>query len=144
MPYGIDLWEKHSYHKSKKKKTSWFCSSTKCWIDHCYSAAKSCPAVCNPVICSTPGFPVLHHLPEFAETHAHWISNAIQLSHPLSPASLHALKSSQASEYTRLSTQEILMNHFVFSTDHTSLPHPPPQQVASHSSPWALFLCRLT
>ena len=32
---------------------------------------------------STPAFPVLHHLPEFAETHAHWVSDAIQPSHPL-------------------------------------------------------------
>ena len=57
--------------KAKKKKQVGFALPLKCWIDHCYSAAKSCPAVCNPVICSTPGFPVLHHLPEFAETHAH-------------------------------------------------------------------------
>ena len=35
--------------------------------------------------CSTPGFPVLHYLPEFAQTHIHWINNAIQPSHPLSP-----------------------------------------------------------
>ena len=33
--------------------------------------------------CSTPGFPVLHHLPECAQTHVHWIDDAIQLSHPL-------------------------------------------------------------
>ena len=37
---------------------------------------------------STPGFPVLHYLPEFAQTHVHWVSDAIQLSHPLSPALL--------------------------------------------------------
>ena len=35
--------------------------------------------------CSTPAFPVLHHLPEFAQTHAHWVDNAILLSHSLSP-----------------------------------------------------------
>ena len=33
--------------------------------------------------CSTPGFPVLHHLPKFTQTHVHWVSDAIQLSHPL-------------------------------------------------------------
>ena len=33
--------------------------------------------------CSTSGFPVLHHLPEFAPTHIHWVSDAIQPSHPL-------------------------------------------------------------
>ena len=33
--------------------------------------------------CSTPGFPVLHYLPEFAQTHVHWVGDAIKLSHPL-------------------------------------------------------------
>ena len=33
--------------------------------------AWSCPTLCNPMDCSTPGFPVLHHLPEFAQTHVH-------------------------------------------------------------------------
>ena len=35
--------------------------------------------------CSTPGFPVLHYLPEFAQTHVHRVGDAIQPSHPLSP-----------------------------------------------------------
>ena len=37
--------------------------------------------------CSTPGFPVLHHLPELAQTHVHWVDDAIQPSHPLSSPS---------------------------------------------------------
>ena len=37
--------------------------------------------------CSTPGFPVLHHLPEFAQSHVHWVSDSIQPSHPLFPTS---------------------------------------------------------
>ena len=45
--------------------------------------------------CSTPGFPVLHHLPEFAQTHVHWIGDAIQPSHSLSSASPPALNPSQ-------------------------------------------------
>ena len=36
----------------------------------CYSVAQSCPTLCNPMDCSTPGFPVLHHLLEFAQTHS--------------------------------------------------------------------------
>ena len=44
--------------------------------------------LCNPMDCSTPGFPVHHHLPELAQTHVHWVSDAIQPSHPLSPPSL--------------------------------------------------------
>ena len=43
------------------------------------------PTLSNPMDCSTPGFPVLHHLSEVAQTHVHWVSDAIQLSHPLSP-----------------------------------------------------------
>ena len=37
----------------------------------------------DPMTCSTPGFLVLHYLPEFAQTHIHWVSDAIQSSHPL-------------------------------------------------------------
>ena len=47
----------------------------------------SCVRLCNPMDCSTPGFPILHHLPEFAQTHVHWVSDAIQPSHPLSSPS---------------------------------------------------------
>ena len=46
--------------------------------------AQSCPALCGPMDCSTPGLPVHHQLPELAQTHAHWVSDAIQPSHPLS------------------------------------------------------------
>ena len=43
-----------------------------------------CLTLHNLIDCSTPGFPVLHHLPEPAQTHVHWVSDAIQPSHPLS------------------------------------------------------------
>ena len=56
---------------------------------------KSCPILCDPMYYSTPGFPVLHYLLEFAQTHGHWISDAIQLSHPLSLHSPYALNLSQ-------------------------------------------------
>jgi len=56
----------------------------------CFSIAQSCPTHCNPMDCSTPGIPVLHHLPELAQTHVHWIGDAIQLSHLLSFPSLPA------------------------------------------------------
>ena len=42
--------------------------------------------LCDPVNCSTPGFPILHYLLEFAQTHVHWVSDAIQPSHPLPPS----------------------------------------------------------
>ena len=47
------------------------------------SVAQSCPALCNPMNCSTPGFPVYHQLLELAQTHIHWVVDAIQPSHPL-------------------------------------------------------------
>ena len=57
----------------------------------CCSAAQSCWTLCNPMDCSTSGFPVLHCLPEFAQTHVHWVSDAIQPSHPLLSPSPPAL-----------------------------------------------------
>ena len=48
------------------------------------SAAQSCPTLCDPMNRSTPGLPVHHQLPEFTETHVHWVGDAIQPSHPLS------------------------------------------------------------
>ena len=52
----------------------------------CCSLAKSCPTLCDPVDCSRPGFPVHHHLPEFAQIHVHWSSDALEPSHPLPPS----------------------------------------------------------
>ena len=43
----------------------------------------SCVQLCDPMDCSTPGFPVHHHLLEFTQTHVHWVGDAIQPSHPL-------------------------------------------------------------
>ena len=42
------------------------------------SVAQSCLTFCNPVDCSTPGFPVHHQLPKFAQTHVHRVGDAIQ------------------------------------------------------------------
>ena len=47
------------------------------------SVTQSCPTLCDPMDCSTPGFPVHHQLPEFTQTHVHGIGDAIQPSHPL-------------------------------------------------------------
>ena len=63
---------------------------------HCFcSFSKSCPTLCNPMDCSTLGFPVLYHLLELVQTHVCWVSDAIQPSHPLSPPSPPALNLSQ-------------------------------------------------
>ena len=53
-----------------------------------WSVAKSNLSLRNSMKCSTPGFPVLHYLPGFSQTCVHWVGNAIQPSHPLSPSSL--------------------------------------------------------
>ena len=47
------------------------------------SVSQSCLTLCDPMDCSTPGSPVLHHLPELALTHVHGVGDAIQPSHPL-------------------------------------------------------------
>ena len=51
------------------------------------SVARSCLTPCDPMECSTPGFPVLHHLLELAQTQVHWVTDAIQPSHPVIPFS---------------------------------------------------------
>ena len=51
------------------------------------SVAQSCLTLCNPMDYSTPGLPVHHQLPEFTQTHVHWVSDAIQPSHPVFPFS---------------------------------------------------------
>ena len=50
------------------------------------SVTHSCLTLCDPMDCNMPGFPVLHHLPKLAQTHVHWVGDAIQpliLCHPL-------------------------------------------------------------
>ena len=59
------------------------------------SVSKSCPALCDPMNRSTPGLPVHHQLPEFTQTHVHWLNDAIQPSHPLSSPSPPAFNLSQ-------------------------------------------------
>ena len=50
----------------------------------CCSVTKSCLTLCNSMDCIMPVFPVVHYLLELAQTHVHWVSDAIQPSHPLS------------------------------------------------------------
>ena len=72
-----------------------FCCTAK-WISYQFSSvAQSCPTLCDPMDCSTPGLPVHHQLPEFIQTHVHWIGDAIQPSHPLSSPSSPTFNLSQ-------------------------------------------------
>ena len=64
-------------------------------FDEFSSISQSCPTLCNPMDCSTLGSPVHHQLPELTQTHVHWVSDAIQPSHPPSSPSSHAFSLSQ-------------------------------------------------
>ena len=59
------------------------------------SVAQWCPAICDPMHCSMPGFLVRYQLLELAQTHVHWVGDAIQLSHPLLSPSPPAFSLSQ-------------------------------------------------
>ena len=62
---------------------------------HFSSVAQSCPTLCDPMDCSIPGFPVLHFLLDFAQSHVHWVRDAIQPSYSLLSPSPPALNLSQ-------------------------------------------------
>ena len=68
---------------------------------HVCVCAQSCLTLCNPMNPSTPGLPVHHQLPEFTQTHAHWVGNAIQPSHPLSAPSPPTFNLSQHQGFSK-------------------------------------------
>ena len=68
----------------------------------CSSVAQSCPTLRDPMDRSIPGLPVCHQLPEFTQTHVHWVDDAIQPFHPLSSPS-PAFNLSNVLETSRLS-----------------------------------------
>ena len=69
------------YSPLDNKSHTWLSDSVISSVTHL------CLTLCDPMDCSAPGFPVHHHLPEFAQTHVHQVSDAIQPSHPLSSPS---------------------------------------------------------
>ena len=76
--------------------TEHLCCESNCTRLHQFSSVtQSCPTLCDPKACSTPGFPVHHQLPELAQTHVNPVGDAIQPSHPLSIPSLPAFNLSQ-------------------------------------------------
>ena len=81
---------------TKRRHCGWRMSPVRSVNKECYghedlshyqfsSDAQSRPTICDSMDCSTPGLPVHHQLPEFTQTHVHWVGNAIQPSHPLLP-----------------------------------------------------------
>ena len=85
------LWFIKKINKQKKGQSQKDCylPSFMKWVSlvQFSSVTQSCPTLCDPMNCSTPGLPVHHQLPEFTETHVHRVSDAIQTSHPLSSPS---------------------------------------------------------
>ena len=71
------------------------CTSYKKYTFQFSSVTQSCPILCDPMDCSTPGLPVNHQPPEPTQTHVHCIGDAIQPSHPLSSPSPPAFNLSQ-------------------------------------------------
>ena len=65
-------------------------------FSYCCSVPHLSLTLCDFMDCSMPGFPVFHHLLELAQTHVHWVRDAIQPSHPLSPSSPPVFSLSQS------------------------------------------------
>ena len=70
-------------------------TSTTTLIREFSSVAQLCPTLCDPINHSMPGFPFHHELPEFIQTHVHWVGDAIRPSHPPSSPSPPAPNPSQ-------------------------------------------------
>ena len=84
------LFKWHAYLSCGGYSIAFSCTTFRfpwCSSDQIRSVAQSCPTLCDPMNCSTPGLPVHHQLLEFTQTHVHWVSDAIQPSHPLSSPS---------------------------------------------------------
>ena len=79
------------------------------------SVAQSCHTLCDPMDCSTPGFPVHHQLPELAQTHVHQVSDAIQPSHSQSspsPPALNLFQQQGLSQWVSSSHQVAKVSEF--------------------------------
>ena len=86
-----------------------------------FSSAQPCLTLCNPMNRSTPGLPVHHQLPESTQTHVHWVSDAIQPSHPLSSPSPPVLNLSQHQGlFQRVSSSHQLAKVLEFQLQHQS------------------------
>ena len=85
------------------------------------SVAQSCPTLCDPLNHNMPGFLVHHQLPEFTQTHAHWVGDAIQPSHPLLSSSPPTFTLSQHQGLFKwVSSSHQVAKVFVFQLLHQS------------------------
>ena len=91
------------------------------------SVIQSCQTLCNPMDCRTPGLHIYHQLPEFTQTHVHWVGDAIQPSHPLLSFSPPAFNLSKYQGFSNESALQIGWPkywHFSFicpSNEHSGL-----------------------
>ena len=96
MLVWVDGWKKFPANSFSYKAHPWGITST-CFSNSSKqtgglsvqfnSVTRLCPTLWDPMDCSMPGLPVHHQLPEFIQTHVHWVGDAIQTSHPLSSPS---------------------------------------------------------
>ena len=82
----------------------------------------SCVWLCDPMDCSTPDFPAYHQLPDLTQTHVHWVSDAMQPSHPQSSPSPPAFKFSQHRSLFQWVNYSHKMANFGFSVSASILP----------------------
>ena len=86
------------------------------------SVAQLCPTLCDPMDCSTPVFPVHHQLPEPTQSHVHWVSDAIQTSHPLlSPSPTFLNLSQHQGLFQWVSSSHQVSEVLEFQLQHQSL-----------------------
>ena len=145
---SLDFWNTKFPEAGKKyTKSSQFVElyTVRC----CCSVAKWCLILCKPMSCSRPGFPALHYLLEFAQTHVHWVDDAIQPSHPLlppSPPALYPLRSLCIPRASKLSSSSkhdaaVKYSHLltVISVNRHQLGSTHPLQFTGRQSPSCLF-----
>ena len=115
---------------SQRVRQDWICTHFIHSVersDQFSSVAQSCPTLCNPMNCSTPGLPVHHQLLEFTQTYVHWVRDTIHSSLPLSSPSPPALNLSQhqfsSVQFSRSVVSDSLRPH---ESQHTRPPCPSP------------------
>ena len=99
------MWVVFLYPFSQSVSFGW---STKSVSVQFSSVTQSCPTLCNPMNCSTPGLPVHHQLPECTQIHVHRVSDVIQPSHPLLSPSPPAPNPSQGEDLRVFSNESTL------------------------------------
>ena len=82
----IGNWSNHATQGAQALSSNQSGNLNQPLLDCCCSLTQLCPTLCDSMGCSRPGFPVLHHLPEFVQTDVHWVNDAIQPSHTLLPS----------------------------------------------------------